>query len=101
MWDAVTTRLFDDVVAMTQFGEGTSNQGEIHEAMNFAGVHKLPVIFVCENNLYGEFTSARETCLLEDLADRAAAYGIPGHVVDGNDVEAVFEAASVARTLNV
>jgi 2-oxoisovalerate dehydrogenase E1 component len=88
-----------DQVAVTSFGDGATNIGTFHESLNLAAVWRLPVIFVCENNLYGEFTPARETCLLDDLAERAAAYGMPGRVVDGNDVEAVrwVAAEAVAR----
>jgi acetoin:2,6-dichlorophenolindophenol oxidoreductase subunit alpha len=83
-------------VAVASFGEGATNNGTFHESLNLAAVWRLPVVFVCENNLYGEFTSARETCLLEHFADRANAYGIPGVRVDGNDVEAVRAVAAVA-----
>jgi TPP-dependent pyruvate/acetoin dehydrogenase alpha subunit len=83
----------DDGVAVTSFGDGATNIGTFHESLNMAAVWRLPVVFVCENNLYGEYTPAGETALVEDLADRACAYGIPGHVVDGNDVEAVRELA--------
>jgi 2-oxoisovalerate dehydrogenase E1 component len=83
-------------VAVASFGEGATNIGTFHESVNLAAVWCLPVIFVCENNLYGEFTPARDTCLLADIADRAAAYGIPGRVVDGNDVEQVGAVAAEA-----
>jgi 2-oxoisovalerate dehydrogenase E1 component alpha subunit len=76
----------DDVVTMTQFGEGTSNQGEVHEAMNFAGVHKLPVIFVCENNGYAISVPLDRQVAGGSVAARAAVYGMPGVVVDGGDV---------------
>ena len=75
----------DDVVAMTQFGEGTANQGEVHEAMNFAGVHKLPVIFVCENNGYAISVPLERQVAGGSVAARAAGYGMPGVVVDGTD----------------
>ncbi len=85
-----------DAVAVASFGDGATNIGTFHESVNLAAVWRLPVVFVCENNLYGEFTPARDTCLLEDLAERAGSYGIPGHVVDGNDVEAVRAVAAEA-----
>jgi 2-oxoisovalerate dehydrogenase E1 component alpha subunit len=87
----------DDVVAMTQFGEGTSNQGEIHEAMNFAGVHRLPVIFVCENNGYAISVPLDRQVAGGSVAARAAGYGMPGVVVDGGDVLACYAAAKEAH----
>ena len=82
-------------VAMTYFGEGSTANGQWHEAMNFAGVHQLPVVFVLENNQFAYSTpNALEFAV--DPVDRARAYGFPGVKVDGNDVEAVFEAARVA-----
>ena len=85
-----------DSVALTFFGDGATNIGTFHEALNLASVWKAPTIFIIENNLYGEFTPMRETTPLDDLADRAAAYAIPGVVVDGQDVEAVHSATSEA-----
>jgi pyruvate/2-oxoglutarate/acetoin dehydrogenase E1 component/TPP-dependent pyruvate/acetoin dehydrogenase alpha subunit len=85
-----------DQVAIASFGDAATNIGTFHESVNLAAVWRLPVVFVCENNLYGEFTPARETCLLTDIAERAAAYGIPGRVVDGNDVAAVRAVAAEA-----
>src|SRR5687768_10490984 len=87
----------DDVVTMTQFGEGTSNQGEIHEAMNFAGVHQLPVIFVCENNGYAISVPLDRQVAGGSVAARAAGYGMPGVVVDGGDVLACYAAAKEAH----
>jgi 2-oxoisovalerate dehydrogenase E1 component alpha subunit len=87
----------DDVVTMTQFGEGTSNQGEIHEAMNFAGVHKLPVIFVCENNGYAISVPLERQVAGGSVAARAAGYGMPGVEVDGGDVLACYAAAMDAH----
>ena len=87
----------DDVVAMTQFGEGTSNQGEVHEAMNFAGVHNLPVIFVCENNGYAISVPLDRQVAGGSVAARAAGYGMPGVVVDGGDVLACYAAAKEAH----
>ena len=87
----------DDVVTLTQFGEGTSNQGEIHEAMNFAGVHKLPVIFVCENNGYAISVPLERQVAGASVAARAAGYGMPGVVVDGGDVLGCYAAAKEAH----
>lgn len=81
-----------DQVAMCFFGEGTSNRGPFHEGINMAAVWKLPVIFVCENDTYSFSTRQNQVMLLENVADRASAYGIPGVVVDGNDVLAVYQA---------
>ncbi len=88
-----------DRVALTFFGDGATNQGVFHEALNMAALWKLPCILFCENNLYAEMTPIREEASVERLADRGCAYGIPGVAVDGNDVEAVFDAtaAAVAR----
>jgi pyruvate dehydrogenase E1 component alpha subunit len=78
------------------FGDGASNQGTTHEAMNLASVLRLPVVFVAENNRFGEFTRQSEHQRVESIADRAAGYDMPGVVVDGNDAVAVFEAAGEA-----
>ena len=85
----------DQVVACF-FGEGASNQGTFHEGINLAAVWGLPVVFVCENNLYAMGTRQSRVMAIENIADRAVAYGIPGVAADGNDVLAVFEAARVA-----
>lgn len=77
-------------VSVAFFGDGASNEGSFHEAINFAAMYDLPAIFVCENNLYGASTHISKTCRIENIADRAAAYGIEGRVVDGNDVIAVY-----------
>lgn len=87
----------DDVVTMTQFGEGTANQGEVHEAMNFAGVHKLPVIFVCENNGYAISVPLDRQVAGGSVAARGAGYGMPGVEVDGGDVLACYAAAKEAH----
>jgi 2-oxoisovalerate dehydrogenase E1 component alpha subunit len=87
----------DDVVAITYFGEGTSNQGEVHEAMNFAGVHKLPVIFVCENNGYAISVPLVRQVGGLSVAARAAGYGFPGITVDGGDVLACYAAGKEAH----
>ncbi|HLX77456.1 MAG TPA: thiamine pyrophosphate-dependent enzyme, partial [Acidimicrobiales bacterium] len=71
------------------FGDGSANIGAFHETLNLASIWKLPVVFVCENNLYGEYTRIDLTTPIEDLARRADSYAIPGDVVDGQDVDAV------------
>ena len=89
-----------DNVAVSFMGDGATNEGAFHEGINFAAVWKLPVVYVCENNLYSATTSIHLTTLLENpAADRASAYGCPGEVVDVNDVLAVNEAMgrAVAR----
>jgi TPP-dependent pyruvate/acetoin dehydrogenase alpha subunit len=83
-------------VAAAFFGDGATNQGYFHECLNFAAVAALPAVFVCENNLYGEFTPMAAVTAGVDIAGRAAAYGMPAAVVDGNDVWAVHEAAEEA-----
>jgi TPP-dependent pyruvate/acetoin dehydrogenase alpha subunit len=83
-------------VSMTFFGDGATNIGAFHESLNLAAVWALPVIFVCENNLYGEYTRIEHTTPFEDLARRAEAYDMPGFIVDGNDVLAVYETMSEA-----
>jgi len=85
-----------DGVAVTFFGDGASNRGTFHEAMNMASSFKLPVVFVCENNMYGISNYQKHHMNISDIADRAGAYGVPGVSVDGNDVIAVYEAASEA-----
>jgi TPP-dependent pyruvate/acetoin dehydrogenase alpha subunit len=84
-------------VAVAFFGDGATNIGAFHEALNLAAVWRLPVLFVCENNLYMEYTPiAAVTAVAQPAADRAPAYGLPAEVVDGNDVVAVLEVASRA-----
>src|ERR1700738_332140 len=78
-------------IAVSFFGEGAASRGDVHEAMNFAGVHKLAVVFVCENNRYAYSTPLEKQMAIEDVAARAAAYGFKGHVVSGNDLLAVGE----------
>jgi len=78
------------------FGDGASNIGSFHEGINMAAIWDLPVIFVCENNRYGASTAIEKVTRVPRIADRAAAYGIPGRSVDGNDVEAVYEATRSA-----
>ena len=89
---SIKLRGTDQVVACF-FGDGASNQGTFHEGINMAAIWKLPVLFVCENNLYAMGTRQSRVMLIENIADRAVAYGIPGVTVDGNDVLAVYEAA--------
>jgi pyruvate dehydrogenase E1 component alpha subunit len=85
-----------DRVALCFFGDGASNEGAFHEGINLAAVWDLPAIFVCENNGYGATTSAKEVLAVTDVAARAAAYDIPGVVVDGQNAVAVYEAVSDA-----
>jgi acetoin:2,6-dichlorophenolindophenol oxidoreductase subunit alpha len=77
-------------IAVTFFGEGATNIGAFHESLNMAAVWKLPVLFLCENNLYGEYSVWSKTTPVQDIAVRAASYNIPGIVVDGQDAEAVY-----------
>jgi len=83
-------------VSVAFFGEGAANEGAFHEGINLAAVWQLPVIFVCENNLYNFSVHYKKTMLLDNVADRAAAYGIPGQVVDGMDLLVVYSAAGEA-----
>ena len=83
-------------VACCFFGDGASNEGSFHEAANMAALYKLPALFVCENNGYGEYTPQANHQAIVDVADRAPGYGMPGVVVDGMDVIAVYEAAGEA-----
>jgi TPP-dependent pyruvate/acetoin dehydrogenase alpha subunit len=85
-------------VAVAFFGDGATNQAYFHECLNFAVVRELPAIFVCENNLYGEFTSMAKVTAGGDIAARARGYGMPSESVDGNSVGAVVDAASKAAT---
>ncbi len=87
----------EDVVALTSYGEGTANQGEVHEAMNFAGVHRLPVIFVCENNGYAISVPLEKQVGGLSVAARAQGYGFPGVTVDGDDPLACYAAAKEAH----
>src|SRR5437764_15184015 len=88
-----------DDVSVCFFGDGTTNIGAFHEAVNFAAVWKLPVVFVCENNLYMEYTPIGDVTAVEHpAADRAAAYGLERIVIDGNDADVVFRAAQAALT---
>lgn len=88
-----------DRVVVSFFGDGAANEGAFHEAVNLAAIWKLPVVFLCENNKYGMSFSTEKSFAIENIAERAAGYGIPGVTVDGNDVEAVHQAVgnAVAR----
>ena len=86
----------DATVVLSYFGDGGSSQGEAHEALNFAGVHRLPVVFICENNRYAISVPQRKQMAIEDVADRAAGYGYPGIAVDGMDFFHVYEATKQA-----
>lgn len=79
----------DEVVACG-FGEGTTNRGAFHESLNMAAIWDLPIVFICENNLYAEFSAAKDQTRITDIADRSVGYGIPGVVVDGNDPDALY-----------
>ncbi|MBI3909641.1 MAG: thiamine pyrophosphate-dependent dehydrogenase E1 component subunit alpha, partial [Armatimonadetes bacterium] len=85
-----------DRVVACFFGDGASNQGTFHEGLNLAALWRLPVVFICENNLYGISVRQDRHQKIADIADRAVAYGIPGEVVDGTDVLSVYESASRA-----
>jgi pyruvate dehydrogenase E1 component alpha subunit len=88
----------DGGVAVAAFGDGATNIGAFHEALNMASVWRLPAIFVCENNLYGEYSRIEKTTPITDIAARAAAYAMPGEIVDGQDVDAVM--AAMARAVS-
>ena len=85
-----------DQVAVSFFGDGASNEGSFHESLNLASALALPVLFVCENNQYGEFTPAIHAMNIRDIALRAQGYGIPGVIVDGTDALAVYDVAQEA-----
>lgn len=85
-----------DRVVVCFFGDAAANQGSVHEAMNMAAIWKLPVLFVCENNLYGISTCIYDVCRLDDLAKRAEGYGFPGITIDGNDFFQVYETTKSA-----
>ncbi len=85
-----------NLVTFVTFGEGSSNQGDFHEGANFASVHKLPVIFMCENNLYAISVPISKQLACEKVSDRAIGYGMPGITVDGNDPLAVYQAVKEA-----
>mgnify|MGYP001400701251 FL=1 len=83
-------------VALCFFGDGASNEGTFHESLNIASSWKLPVVFMCENNLYGEFTAGKDVTSVKDIADRARGHDMPGVVLNGNDVVEVYEATCQA-----
>jgi 2-oxoisovalerate dehydrogenase E1 component alpha subunit len=85
-----------DLVTFVTFGEGSSNQGDFHEGANFAGVHKLPVIFMCENNKYAISVPISKQLAAEKVSDRAIGYGMPGVTIDGNDPLEVYKAVKEA-----
>ena len=85
-----------DRVALSFMGDGGTNIGTFHEALNMASVWKAPVVFIVENNLYGEYSPLRETTSVDDIAERAKANGLPGSIVDGQDVDAVRDAVGAA-----
>src|SRR5438477_808592 len=85
-----------DNLVIAYFGEGASNTGDFHEALNFAGVNKLPVVFVCENNLYAYSVPIEKSMAVEDVAVRAEGYGFDGVAINGNDVLAVYQATQGA-----
>jgi TPP-dependent pyruvate/acetoin dehydrogenase alpha subunit len=85
-----------DNVVIAYFGEGASNVGDFHEALNFAGVHQLPVLFICENNQYAYSVPLEKSMAIDDVADRAHGYGFDGVAINGNDVLAVYQATQGA-----
>lgn len=85
-----------DSVVVCFFGDGASNRGTFHESLNLASIWNLPIVFVCENNMYGISYCQRDHMNICDISDRSAAYGIPGVTVDGNDVVAVYETVAEA-----
>ena len=78
-------------IVLCFFGDGAANEGSFHEALNLASIWKLPVIFYCENNLYGMSMSVNKHMNIKYIADRAASYGMPGYVVDGNDAASLYD----------
>jgi pyruvate dehydrogenase E1 component alpha subunit len=86
----------EDRVVACFFGDGAANEGAFHEAVNLAAIWKLPVVFICENNKYGMSFSTEKSMAIENISERAAGYGIPGVTVDGNDLDAVYDAVSAA-----
>lgn len=89
-------KLGRDAIVVSYFGDGATSFGGFHEALNFAGVHKLPILYVCQNNLWAESVPLRLQTALKNLSDRAKAYGFPGVTVDGNDILAVYDTAQSA-----
>jgi pyruvate dehydrogenase E1 component alpha subunit len=85
-----------DRIAITYFGDGATSEGDFHEAMNFAGVYRLPVVFLCENNQYAISLRRDRQTAAKTIASKAEGYGMPGVLVDGNDLLAVFDATGEA-----
>src|SRR5438477_11294852 len=85
-----------DHVVVAYFGEGASNTGDFHEALNFAGVQRLPIVFVCENNQYAYSVPVEKAMAIDDVADRAESYGFDGVAINGNDVLAVYQSTQGA-----
>jgi TPP-dependent pyruvate/acetoin dehydrogenase alpha subunit len=85
-----------DRVAIAIFGDGSANIGAFHESLNFAAIRKLPIVFICENNLYGEYSRINLTTPVADIAVRAASYNMPGVIVDGQDIDVVADAVAKA-----
>src|SRR5437773_12047203 len=85
-----------DNVVVAYFGEGASNVGDFHEGLNFAGVHRLPILFICENNQYAYSVPVEKSMAIDDVADRAESYGFDGVAVNGNDVLAVYQSTQGA-----
>lgn len=85
-------------IAVSFLGDGATNEGDFHEALNMAAIWDLPVVYVIENNLYGASTPLKLVCKLENLADRAASYGMPSAICDGNDLLSVYECVGEAVT---
>ena len=85
-----------DQVCLCYFGDGASNRGDFHEGLNLAAIQKLPVIFICENNLYALYTPVEKAIAVKDIASRAQGYGMPGITIDGNDVLAVYQTVQEA-----
>jgi 2-oxoisovalerate dehydrogenase E1 component alpha subunit len=86
----------EDDVTIAYFGEGATSQGDFHEGLNFAAIHKLPCILFCENNGYAITESSEKEMPVKNVADRARGYGLRGHTVDGNDVTAVYQTTRMA-----
>jgi len=98
-WAVAAKKRGERQVVLCFFGDGASNRGTLHEAMNLATLWRLPIVYICHNNLYAQYTPIKDAYPREDIADLAGGYGIPGVIVDGQDVIAVHEAvqAAVAR----
>jgi TPP-dependent pyruvate/acetoin dehydrogenase alpha subunit len=95
---ALTTQMKKiDRIVVCFFGDGASNEGSFHEALNLTSIWKLPVLFVCENNKYGMSMSQQRSMNIGDISVRASSYGVPGKTIDGNDVLAVYEETLAAR----